>query len=180
MRTIVATSLFLTLVVAGCGREAPTTARADMPTLARVAAPSAARPLEGRCETSFAPPPFPLPPVLRQVDTGTCQLSHLGRTTIYSIQDISLATGTQVSVELTFTAANGDVLRATNVGTSAPSGQGVRFQGTTTFVGGTGRFASAAGEARIEGRANFVTSTAEFTIVEGWIAYDAAARGQRP
>ena len=130
--------------------------------------------------TSFDPPPFPLPAVHRQVDTGTCQLAHLGRAALHLVQDIYFATGTQVSIEFTFTAANGDVLRATNVGTSAPSGTGVRFQGTTTFVGGTGRFADATGEARLEGTANFLTNTAEFTIVDGRIAYDASARGQQP
>lgn len=180
MRTLVAPSLLLTLAVASCAREAPTTVRADVPALTRVAAEPASRPLTGRCETSFDPPPFPLPPVLRQVDTGICQLSHLGRATIYSVQDIQFATGTQVSVELTFTAENGDVLRATNAGTSAPGGPGVTFQGTTTFVGGTGRFASATGEARIAGTANFATNTAEFTVVDGWIAYGAAARSQQP
>jgi len=180
MRTLVAPALVLTLAVAGCTREAPTTARADVPSLALSAAAPTSRPLTGRCETSFDPPPFPLPPVLRQVDRGTCQLSHLGRATIYSVQDIQFATGTQLSVELTFTAANGDVLRATNVGTSAPGGSGVVFQGITTLVGGTGRFANATGEARIAGTANFATNTAEFTIVDGWITYDAAAGGQEP
>ena len=180
MRTLIAPSFLLTLAVAGCAPEASTTARADVPALTRAAVAPASRALTGRCETSFDPPPFPLPPVLRQVDTGTCQLSHLGRATIYSVQDIQFATGTQVSVELTFTAANGDVLRATNVGTSAPGGPGVTFQGTTSFVGGTGRFANATGEARIAGTANFVNNTAEFTVVDGWIAYDAAARSQQP
>jgi len=180
MRTLVAPTLLLTLAMAGCGREVPTTARADGPALARVATATASRPLTGRCETSFDPPPFPLPPVLRQVDTGICQLSHLGRATIYSVQDIQFATGTQVSVELTFTAANGDVLRATNVGTSAPGGPGVTFQGVTTFTGGTGRFANATGEARIAGTANFVTNTAEFAVVDGWIAYEAEAGSRQP
>ena len=180
MRTLAARSLLLTLAVTGCGSEAPTTAPLDVPALARAAAAPASRPLSGRCETSFDPPPFPLPPVLRQVDTGTCQLSHLGRATVHSVQDIDLATGTQVSVEFTLTAANGDVLRATNVGTSAPGGPGVRFQGTTTFVGGTGRFANATGEAHIQGTANFLTNTAAFVIVDGWIAYHVSSRGQQP
>lgn len=179
MRTPVALSLLLGFALSGCASEAPSAAAPDAPQLARASAP-APRPLTGRCETSFAPPPFPLPPVLRQVDTGTCQLSHLGRAVLYSVQDINLATGTQVSVEFTLTAANGDVLRATNVGTSAPNGPGVRFQGTTTFVGGTGRFANATGEARIEGTASFVTNTAAFTVLDGWIAYAASARGQQP
>jgi hypothetical protein len=118
--------------------------------------------------------------VYRQVDTGACQLSHLGHAALYSVQDIDFAAGTQVSVELTFTAANGDVLRATNVGTSAPDGPGVRFRGTTTFTGGTGRFANAIGQARLEGTANFLANTAEFTVVDGWIGYGASARGRQP
>lgn len=175
MRTPVTPSLLLTLALAGCASEPTSTAPLDALQLAPASPP---RPLAGQCETSFAPPPFPLPPVHRQVDTGTCQLSHLGRAVLHSVQDIEFATGRQVSVELTFTAANGDVLRAANVGTSAPNGPGVRFRGATTFIGGTGRFANATGEARIEGTANFLTNTAEFTVVDGWISYDASARGQ--
>ena len=180
MRTLVAPSLLLTLAAAGCASETPSTAPLDAPSLARVAAAPASRPITGRCETSFDPPPFPLPAVHRQADTGTCQLAHLGRAALYLVQDIHFATGTQLSVEFTLTASNGDVLRATNVGTSAPSGPGVRFQGTTTFGGGTGRFANATGEARLEGTANFLTNTAELTVVDGWIAYDASARDQQP
>ena len=180
MRTFVALSLLLTLAVAGCTGEAPTIDPSGASALALVSTAPTSRPLTGRCETSFDPPSFPLPAVLRQVDTGTCQLSHLGRATLYSVQDIDLAAGTQVSVELTFTAPNGDVLRATNVGTSAPSGPGVRFQGAATFVGGTGRFANATGAARLEGAANFLTNTAEFSVLEGWISYGASDRAQQP
>jgi len=179
MRTFATTTVLITLtgVLAACAGEPASTAPPDEPGLARTA-PSAPRPLTGRCETSFAAPPYPLPPVLRQVDVGSCQISHLGRAAMYLVQDIQFATGTQVSVEFTFTAPNGDVLRATNVGTSAPSGPGVRFQGTTTFVGGTGRFANANGEARLEGTANFLTNTATLAVVDGWIAYDASESGQ--
>jgi hypothetical protein len=180
MRTIATATVLITLTgtLSGCAGEPASTAPPDPPSLARAA--SAPRPLAGRCETSFAAPPYPLPPVLRQVDVGTCQLSHLGRAAMYLAQDIHFAMGTQVSVEFTFTAPNGDVLRATNVGTSAPSGPGVRFQGTTTFVGGTGRFANATGEARLDGTANFLTNTATLAVVDGWIAYDASETGQKP
>ena len=181
MRTPPAPSLLLALALAGCaGDSRTTTPPLDAPAFARGAVTPGSYPLTGRCETSFDPPPFPLPAVHRQVDTGTCQLSHLGRAVLHSVQDIDFAAGTQVSVELTFTAANGDVLRAANVGASAPSGPGVRFRGTTTFIGGTGRFAGATGEARLEGTANFLTNTAEFTVVDGWIAYEASAQGGQP
>jgi hypothetical protein len=179
MRPFAILSASLTLALVGCAAEPTPTAPRNAPRLAGAAVPTA-RPLSGGCETSFTPPPFPLPPVFRQVDTGTCQLAHLGRVQIYSVQDIDFATGTQVSVELTFTAANGDVLRATNVGSSVPSAAGVAFQGTMTFIGGTGRFANATGAARVEGTADLMASTAAFTVVDGWIAYDASARRGQP
>jgi hypothetical protein len=134
------------------------------------------RPFSGRCETEFAPPPFPLPPAIRQVDTGTCQLAHLGRTAFYDEHDISFATGRSISVEIRFTAANGDVLRATSVGTFVPDGPGVRINAAMTFSGGTGRFANAVGEARLVGQADFTTNSARFSFVDGWIAYAPADR----
>jgi hypothetical protein len=134
-----------------------------------------ARHIEGRCELTFNPPPLPLPPVHRQIDTGTCWFSHLGRTELYGVQDIVFAAGTQ-SGERTFTAANGDVLHAVHAGRSAPSGPGVvSFTTTITFVGGTGRFANVQGQMTGEGTANLLTRTTVVTN-EGWIAYDAADR----
>ena len=126
----------------------------------------------------MCPPPLPLPPVHRQIDTGTCWFSHLGRTTLYGVQDIVFASGTQ-SGERTFTAANGDVLRAVHAGTSAPSGPGlISFVTTITFVGGTGRFAHATGQMTGAGTANLLTRTTVVTN-EGWIAYDASDRSDR-
>ena len=169
MHTHTATRLVLPLCIAACvGENATSTAPRGTPTVA-LANASTTLPLSGRCETRFDPPPFPLPPVYRQIDTGTCQLAHLGRTEFFAIQDIDFSTGAQVSIEVVFTAANGDVLRATNVGSSTASGPLVRFTGAMSFVGGTGRFANAAGQARVEGTANLVTNTAEFVFVDGWI-----------
>jgi hypothetical protein len=76
----------------------------------------------GDCETVFASPPFPLPPAIRQIDTGTCRIAHLGRSAFYAEQDISFATGSSTSADVRFTAANGDVLRATSVGVFVPNG----------------------------------------------------------
>jgi hypothetical protein len=56
------------------------------------------------------------------------------------------------------------------VGTNAPDGFGVRFQATSTFAGGTGRFANATGQVRVEGQASFLTNTSTYTV-DGWIAY---------
>ena len=157
-------------VLSGCGGDSPTNA-AGVRGVALSVGASHERPLSGSCETSFAPPTLPPPPIIRQVDQGTCTLSHLGRTAFYAVQDIDPVAGTQQSVEITFTAANGDILRASSVGTNAPSGPGVAFRATMTFTGGTGRFANATGSAHVDGAASFVTNSASFELVGG-LTYD--------
>lgn len=177
--TLPAVPLLLTLV--GCAGGAPAVAGPDAPSAVRaseMAQAHGALPIGGRCELTFNPPPLPLPPVHHQIDTGTCWFSHLGRTALYGVQDIVFATGTQ-SGERTFTAANGDVLRAVHAGRSAPSGPGlVSFTTTITFVGGTGRFANARGQMTGAGTANLITRTTLVTN-EGWIAYEASDRATR-
>ena len=181
MRALTVPTLPLLFTLASCADGAAAIAAPDASAVSGVSAaavPPDARPIAGRCELTFNPPPLPLPPVHRQIDTGTCWFSHLGRTALYGVQDIVFAAGTQ-SGERTFTAANGDVLRAVHAGTSAPSGPGlVSFVTTITFVGGTGRFANATGQMTGAGTANLLTRT---TIVtnEGWIAYDASNRSGR-
>lgn len=186
MRARVLSIIPLLFTLAGCVGDAPAVtetaaARLDAAPAARPSAAltePGARPIEGRCELTFNPPPLPLPPVHRQVDTGTCWFSHLGRTALYGVQDIVFAAGTQ-SGERTFTAANGDVLRAVHAGRSAPSGPGlVSFTTTITFVGGTGRFANVRGQMTGAGTANLLTRTTVVTN-EGWIAYDASDRSDR-
>ena len=138
-------------------------------------AADAERPFSGRCETTLDPA-IPLGPgVIRQVDRGTCTLAHLGRADFLSDKTIQLMAGTQTTIA-TFTAANGDVLRATGAGTFRLVGPGRgRFTATLTFVGGTGRFAGATGSAAAEGETDLVARTASLNI-EGWVRYDAAAR----
>jgi hypothetical protein len=173
-----ASAVLLALGLAGCAEPAPTAPVQGAARLARATAASRTtktRPLSGRCVTTFAPIPRPLPAVYRQVATGTCHLAHLGRTTLLLVQDINFAAGTQTSVTVTYTAANGDILRAVNTGTSTRIGTGVAFSATVTFVGGTGRFAHATGEARAVGTADFVANTSDYTL-DGWLAYDAADR----
>jgi hypothetical protein len=91
------------------------------------------------------------------------------------VQVVDFATRTQQSLELTYTAANGDVLRAASAGTSLPTATGVTFSATIRFLGGTGRFTDATGEVRAEGTADLVAGTSGYTL-DGWIAYDAADR----
>lgn len=177
-----APAILLALALAGCSGDAPAPTAPNAPVLARAGLKHpmpATRPITGHCETTFNPPPLPPPPVHRQIDTGTCQLAHLGRTSFYSVKDINFALGIQTTTEARFTAANGDVLRAVGSGTSAPGGPGrVRFSATLTFVGGTGRFANATGEIHIVGEANLATRTTALEIVDGWIAYAASDRSK--
>lgn len=179
MRTLLPLTILLAVVLGGCEKPAPLAidhAFSDNALSATVIAGAVARPFRGRCQTTFNPPPLPLPPVHQQIDTGTCLLTHLGRASIHGQQEIDFAAGTQ-SGSRTITAANGDVLLVKNVGTSQPAGPGlVRFSAIMTFVGGTGRFADASGEARAEGTANLITRTTAIDIMEGWIAYDASTR----
>lgn len=176
MRTSFPLAMLLAVALTACAEGVPLPLD-RRPAEARPAHASAgARPLAGRCATTFNPPPLPPPPVHRQVDTGTCEMAHLGATTVHGVQEINFAAGTQ-SGERTFTAANGDRLRATHVGTSRPGGPGlIRFSAVITFAGGTGRFEGAAGQARAEGTANLVTRTTSFQIVDGWIHYTASDR----
>ena len=112
------------------------------------------------------------------MDTGTCQLGHLGSAVFYSDKLVQFASGTQTT-QATFTAANGDVLRAVGTGTNQPSGPGrVRFTASLTFVGGTGRFASATGNVQARGESDVVGRRATLTL-ERSIAYDASDRSGR-
>lgn len=181
MRALLVSAVPLLFTLVGCVDRAPTLSAADASSSKAISAASQASgplPIKGHCELTFNPPPLPLPPVFRQIDTGTCWFSHLGRTALNGVQDINFAAGTQAG-QRTFTAANGDMLYALNAGTSAPSGPGlVRFVTTITFVGGTGRFANATGQMTGEGTANLITRTTSVTN-EGWIAYDASDRSSR-
>ena len=175
-----AVALFVTVATAACsGPSAPTpltgsaSASGEAPVVAKVTGgqSTSTRPMSGSCTTTFGAPLSP-PPIIRQVDTGDCQFSHLGRTAIYLLQDIDVVNGTQVSVELTFTAADGDVLRASNVGTNARTGPtSSSFTSTLTVTGGTGRFTNATGQWHLAGTVDVSASTATFSVVDGWITY---------
>ena len=181
MRFIIMPVLVLTSFV-GCGSErvaatnvagAVSTSRASNQAQAERSVP-----ITGTCRLTFDAPPLPVPPVITQTDVGECEWSHLGHTTVIGVQSLNLGAGTQAG-QRTFTAANGDRLEMTHVGTSEPAGPGlVRFQSTATIVGGTGRFAHATGQVQNRGLANLVTRS---TVAEseGTITYDASDRAAR-
>jgi len=136
------------------------------------------RPLTGKCEAVMAQPIFVSRGVIRQIDSGTCQNAHLGRTAFYSDKLINVIAGTQTT-QASFTAANGDSLYAVGSGTNVPSGPGlVAFTTELTFVGGTGRFERAEGEASVVGQANLIARVSTLTL-EGFIAYTASDRNRK-
>ena len=163
----------LAVSLAACADGTPTSVSAPTATSIRGASlqgADVARPLTGSCTTTFGPTPFPPPPIHHQIDTGSCQLTHLGRTEFYGEQDINFAAGTQ-SGWRRWTAANGDELHLTHTGTSGLVAPGmVGFTAQMTIVGGTGRFAGATGSARGIGVANLATRSTSVTI-DGWIRY---------
>jgi hypothetical protein len=129
-----------------------------------------ARPFKGSCTTTFNAPPLPLPPVIHQVDTGTCELTHLGRAALYGELDINFASGTQ-SGWRTLTAANGDELYLAVTGRNAGAVAGiVTIDAQLTIVGGTGRFTGATGSARGTGTATLATRSTSVSIA-GTISY---------
>ena len=126
----------------------------------------------GTCNFTFTPP---TPPTFRQVDVGTCELDHLGKTAYEGFLIVNFAAGTQIG-ERTLTAANGDILRLTSAGTSrfvAP--RVIGFSATLTIVSGTGRFANATGELSGVGLAVQATRTSTVSFT-GTISYDASDR----
>jgi hypothetical protein len=173
MRTSIASVALVASALAACNESlppSPTPLATASPRVASLQGSEAARPFKGSCTTTFNPAPFPLPPIHHQTDVGTCQLTHLGRTEFYGEQDINFVAGTQTGSRR-LTAANGDALYFTHVGTSSSVGQGqVRFTALATITGGTGRFAGATGSALVTGVATLATTSASFTL-DGSISY---------
>jgi hypothetical protein len=154
------------VLLAGCAADAPT-APVELAGLANAAV---AVPFRASCEMQIQPPVPVGPGLISQIDTGDCQVSHMGRATITSDKVINIPAGTQ-TVAITFTAANGDVLRANGSGTSTMVAPGrVAFTAAIAFAGGTGRFATATGEATITGEADLVAGRSRMTT-EGSIRY---------
>jgi hypothetical protein len=143
-------------------------------------------PIQGRCETVTQVIGMQLGPTgPTQVTlwiTGTCQLSHMGRSTTSAVQVVDLTTGTFTAHNTVYVSANGDVLRAPHTGTITSVGAdgSVTFTGTQSFVG-TGRFTSAAGSAEFVGGASGPDAQgrgAGFLELDGRFAYRAAERGK--
>jgi len=115
------------------------------------------RPAGGTCipeVTVVAPFPGEGQPVLNLSIAGVCTLKQLGRTTFVITETVDFSTGIILN-STAYTAANGDVLNSTFVGTiRTPPGPDAVFDGTETYIGGTGRFTNVSGSSFLEGSAH--------------------------
>jgi hypothetical protein len=129
------------------------------------------RPMKGACSTTFSIQPSGAISI-----AGTCNLTHLGTASYQATQTVVPNADGTVHITVTgfYTAANGDVLRSTLVGTGRFTGpSSVSYTTTETYAGGTGRFADASGVATDVGVASFTgatTGTSSYTTT-GTIAY---------
>ena len=182
MRAFTAPSLLLTvtLATAGCGQDGPTAPLSS-------AAPGAAlfdhiassqHAVRGSCEATGAEMVAFNPPVLHQIGTAVCEISHLGRVHVRTVQQVNIVTGVQTA-QATWTTANGDLVHATSLGTAIPDGPTtLRFTGVTTITGGTGRFTSAGGTLNVVGAVDTGTGLGSFRY-DGWLVYAASDRANR-
>lgn len=135
-------------------------------------------PYRGSCDTAVTPLTAPgvFPQQLR-IDLD-CMLAHLGRTSGVATQIVTPVAQTGVVVTAiienatAYTAANGDVLEQSFAGAALINLEtgNVRFIGTETFNGGTGRFSNASGTSDLEGTASIFTNIGFYTV-EGRLAY---------
>ena len=159
---------FVALSVAACSDDALVAPRSIAPNDISWSS-SVARPWKGVCDVDAV---FTSQTTL--LITGTCQLAHLGRTTVIAYQTIEPGqSGIAYTNTATYTAANGDELYTTNIGVASPTTSGLSLSGTETAVGGTGRFTNASGTAHVEGAVAFTgpSSTTGSYELSGTLQY---------
>ena len=134
-------------------------------TLALLAAPLLAQakdlvPVKGTFDTihqdTFGFDPL-LGPIVSVIVTGEGNISHLGKTTAFTDDQLGILASGLLSATYTLTAANGDTLVLWLIGPSEfdVAAQSVTFSGAATVLGGTGRFAGATGTGTFSGWATF-------------------------
>ena len=180
MRRSDALAITLAILATACSGDGPTSVSPGaVPAVSAGAVTSAnlvERPIAGRCSATIVSLDFVSPTRAREVVVGQCQIDRLGQSTTYLRQIIDYTTFVGTSEELTFTAANGDILRGSSLTVGTPtSPYTVNLAGRYTFAGGTGRFTHATGSADFTGAADFGAGTASWTLA-GHIAYDASDR----
>jgi hypothetical protein len=179
MRRTVSTALVLAVIlVAGCDAELPPApdgaafhaqaGQAGLQANHQDARPAV--PIRGTCELAIQPAQPVGPGLIRQLDVGTCRISHLGRSMLVSDKIINLVGGTQTT-DVAITAANSDMLYGNGGGTNAMVAPGlVAFRAELTITGGTGRFTGATGMIVLEGTADLANAQSRLTMA-GTISY---------
>jgi len=176
-RPLISTAMLVAL--AACS----STEQATGPSLTRGGESHVTRPLKGRCDTDVTIVSIGADGRLDLSIEYTCQISHLGRTHNAVVQSV-IPTGPPAGALLTavvhntgaYVAANRDRVNSSFTGTGVTNLANFTavFEGTETFLGGTGRFADASGMAHIQGTAALDPATGtgkgQFTI-EGTITY---------
>jgi hypothetical protein len=139
------------------------------------------RPIEGACDNDITPlsPPGVFP-VLLAVET-TCHISHLGLTVGFTDSEVIVPAGPPVGTvlpvsitvtKIVYVGANGDQLWSTFGGGGEidfATGRAT-FDGTETYIGGTGRFSNATGQSHTFGEGSLFTNKATLTTA-GTISY---------
>jgi len=174
MRASTSLTVLLIALLPGCAADAPSAvvaptgaARLSAPA-GEAAAATAERPWTGQCdvEATITGPTTIL-------ITGSCQLAHLGRTSVVTQETVDWAQGTFTNTS-TYTAANGDLLYTVGSGvlTIGAAGTGTAA-GPWTAVGGTGRFAGATGAAAYAESVQITgpTTAAGTYTLEGRLSY---------
>jgi len=105
---------------------------------------------------TIAPAADCAPPLLLESEVGGGTATHVGNYTIVNSHCVDPSTGALTGGQFVKTAANGDQLFGTYVGTATPiqppTPIGIfQISGTVTFTGGTGRFAEAIGTTDMQG-----------------------------
>jgi hypothetical protein len=138
------------------------------------------RPMRGTCETHyelsdfvFLPPPEDDVLVsVRAAHRGTCQLAHLGRSTVTLNEMVTFGSAILGTATGTITAADGDEIFITEAVEILEFEQNGDFPlvGSWTITGGTGRFVGASGRLDFTGRGSTVSNTTQRDL-HGSISY---------
>lgn len=164
--------IVLAILAGGCSTESPlqNPSNEDSPSSL---AKNVAVPLKGSYVTTIENLQVVGPGLVSMNVIGKGMVSHLGKSKVFIAQTANYTTDpfSLVSPTVIFTAANGDELYSSGVGTFTDDGLGnSAFTGTLTISGGTGRFNQATGSVTYDGSANVAAAKGQFTF-DGMVNY---------
>lgn len=167
MRTSIASAVLLVVATVGCRPEAAVMPLETSPSLLAqhggAADQGTTRRIHGTLETMESGVPVPGTPIVIRHLEGEGTASHLGKFTVVGEITLNLATASGTGTG-TYTAANGDELTVTSVGSAVLAGGIATVTETVTVTGGTGRFAGASGTLTVIRRVVQATGASSGTI----------------